>query len=313
MNWNNFIFQSTMWIRKSIILLALVSLLSALPKSAPSKCPDKCNCEANGNIVRCPENTTLKDWLRIGSTISKNATKLEITFADFTCLSLSTFKKLPNLSTLRIWEGRLTKFPRGLSRRFPRLKLLFISRNQISDIPRSAIKDLKWLESFLIPQNLVTEVPANTFKGMTRLGVINLNDNKIKFLHRDSFNGLKNLFFVSLSKNKLVDLPKGLFSPRPVRQSEMYFLFDENKIQEIKKDLFVGATDKLKLLGLIKNQITKIEQGAFDSLKAVSGNNGKIVICGNPIIDNVCAMSLLDFSNVKLNVKTRCPTPTKKM
>ena len=297
-----------MWIRKSITLLAIVSLLSALPKSAPSKCPEGCNCKLNGKIVRCPGKTTLKDWLRIGSTISKNATKLEITFADFTYLSLSTFKKLPNLSSFGILEGRLNKFPRGLSQRFPRLKLLYIYSNRISDIPKSAL-NMKWLEYFIMPQNQLTKVPANIFKGMTRLRIINLNDNKIKTLHHDSFNGPKNLSMVVLEKNELVNLPNGLFSPQPVRQLEVWFLFGGNRIQEIKKDLFVWATDKLKFLSLANNQITWIEQGAFDSLQAVPKSYG-IVICKNPIVNYKCVMSLLDFSNVKIKVKTRCQTPT---
>ena len=54
--------QSTsMWVRKSIFLLTLVSLLTASPNRSSSNCPRQCNCQANDSIVTCPGKTTLKD------------------------------------------------------------------------------------------------------------------------------------------------------------------------------------------------------------------------------------------------------------
>lgn len=294
-----------MWIIKSIVLLAFVSLYTALQDTASSNCPDKCKCEADGSIVRCPGKTTLKDWFRIGSTIRENVIQLEITFADFTRLSVFTFKKLPNLAVLRIQEGRLTSFPKGLSKPFPHLQQLIILKNQITDIPRSAVKDLRWLEFLIMYKNRLTKLTANNFKGMNSLRVISFVDNKIKYLHRDSFAGLKNLFVVLLEGNELVNLPIGLFNFKPVHQQEMFFMFRRNKIQEIRKDIFMESSYKIKLLDFSFNQITKIEQGAFDTLQAAPNNT--LFLCNNPIVNNACTMSLLDFSKVKLNIKTKCP------
>ena len=127
--------QSTsMWVRKSIFLLTLVSLLTASPNRSSSNCPRQCNCQENDSIVTCPGKTTLKDWFRIGSTISGNASYLLIQFADFTDLSLSNFKMLPNFTELRINKGRLINFPRGLPQKFPHLKIFFIFNKQITEI-----------------------------------------------------------------------------------------------------------------------------------------------------------------------------------
>ena len=54
-------FNQQQWVRKSIFLLTLVSLLIASPNQSSSNCPRKCNCQANDSIVTCPGKTTLKD------------------------------------------------------------------------------------------------------------------------------------------------------------------------------------------------------------------------------------------------------------
>ena len=134
--------------------------------------------------------------------------------------------------------------------------------------------------------NQITKLKANIFKGLTRLRVINLIDNKIKSIHRDSLAGSNNLFIVILSNNKLVDLPKGLFNTQPVRQEKVHFFFRGNKIQEIRKNLLLGSSDKFIHLGFSSNQITRIEEGAFEVLQALPGSIG-IFICNNPIVENV--------------------------
>ena len=296
-----FLLQSTMWIRKSIILLALVSLLSALPKPSLPKCPEKCNCEANGSIVKCPGKTTLKDWLRIGSTISENAIQLEITFADFTCLSLSTFEKLPKLVALRIFGGRLKTFPKGLPENFPFLRFLLIRDTNIAKIPSSAFDDFQQLVNLNLGGNKITRVSKGNFKHLSNLKVLNLENNEINCVEKDSFVGLSSLLIVTLDSNKLVRLPNGLFDP--LKKNGIFLIFSNNKICEIQNGLF-KRFHKIVLLDFKNNAIVKIEKKAFNKLPPFAGGLG-INISNNPV---VCSgKPSPDFSKVKVLVTATCP------
>ena len=293
------LFHSTMWIRKSIILLNLVVILTALP-TTKSNCPKKCNCKADGTIVRCPGNTTLKDWQRIGSTISKNAIQLEILFADFNYLIVSCFEKLPKLTALRIFGGRLKAFPKGLPGRFPELKFLLIRGTEIKSVPSSVFKDFQHLVNLNLGDNKITRLSKDNFKNLVNLKVLNLESNEINCIDRDSFVGLKSLLIVTMDSNKLVRLPSGVFDPL---RRQIFLIFSNNKICEIQKGLF-KAFHKIALIDLKNNAIAKIEDGAFESLLPVMGGLG-INLSNNPVL---CSGKLSpDLSKVKLLVSATCP------
>ena len=292
-----------MWIKKSIFLLALVSLLTASPNSPSSNCPRKCNCQANGSIVTCPGKTTLKDWLRIGSTINGNAIQLEIKFADFTSLSLSKFKKLPKLVALRVFGGRLKTFPNGLVGNFPMLKFLLIRSTDIEKITSSKFNDFQRLVNLNLGANKITRLSNGIFKNMANLKVLNLEKNEINCIEKDSFVGLNSLAIVTLDSNKLVRLPVGVFDP--LKKNPIFLIFSNNKICEIQNGLF-KAFHKIALLDLQNNAIAEIENEAFNKLPEFLGiPSSGINISNNPVICS--GKPFPDFTKVQLPLIAKCP------
>ena len=283
-----------MWFGKNIILLNLLTLLVASPTPPqPSKnCPVKCICEAGGAIVRCPGKTSLKDWQRIGTTISKNAIQLEIAFVDFPYLMLSCFKKMPKLTLLRILGGKMKAFPAGLPKLFPALTFLTIRGTEINCLPKTVFDDLQQLVNLNLGANKITRLSKHNFKGLDNLKVLNLERNQINCIDKDSFVGLRNLLLVSLDSNKLTKLPTGLFDQI---SRQVILIFSNNKIQKIQSGLFKPFL-KISLLDLRGNEIAEIDDNAFEGLKPVSGSLG-INLSNNPIVCN--AKSSFSFSNGK--------------
>ena len=74
--------------------------------------------------------------------------------------------------------------------------------------------------------------------------------------------------------------------PTGTSREKVHFFFRGNKIQEIRKNLLLGSSDKFIHLDFSSNQITRIEEGAFEVLQALTGSIG-IFICNNPIVENV--------------------------
>lgn len=134
-------------------------------------------------------------------------------------------------------KGRMTKFPRSISRT---------------------------REVVLIRDNLIQEIPANPFgtSSVTEVQYVFLDNNRIDTIADGAFSVPRQLRVLSLMNNRLEEITSRQFmGANGIEKLHM----DGNYIVEIKPNVFIDMW-RLKILSLAGNIINSIESNAFNGL-----------------------------------------------
>ncbi|XP_019620208.1 PREDICTED: carboxypeptidase N subunit 2-like [Branchiostoma belcheri] len=250
--------------------LPVLCLVAAVARG--SLCPEYCDCYPGENntstIVTCRGGNIT----RVPTDFPANTTYLDIEFTNITKLQEGDFRRLPVLTSLRIfWNVQLTKLDVETFSVVPTLTDLSISNCSFSKFPSGMLKGLEHLQTFDGGHNLLEMVRSGLFSHHPTLEMINIWQNNISHLEPGAFAGMPRLKSILLMNNMLTSVSETAFSGSPNIQS---LTFSFNTISRIDKDAFVGL-NRLQSVDLQQNMLTNIDGvfGELPDLKALTLTN----------------------------------------
>lgn len=168
-------------------------------------------------------------------------------------------------------------------RGLPALKIFNADENWVSEIPETLFDENTELLQFSMFANPIIAVPEFLFRNTKKIQAIVLYESLISEFAPRTFEGLTKLEILSVVATfKLHDgsFPDGLF--RDLVSLE-YFDFFGSKFTTVKKSWFEGGWGaNIRRLTLWLNDITTIEEGAFDTLESLD----LVYFHGNPLDEN---------------------------
>ncbi|CAG9858326.1 unnamed protein product [Phyllotreta striolata] len=195
-----------------------------------------------------------------------------------------SLQPLRKLKTLDLHGNQIKDLKRNQFKGLRDVEVLDLSFNQIPKIDGSHLMDLTKLSWLNVSNNRFTEITRGAFARNTVLKVLNMSGNKIRKLDQNTFRGMRFLRRLYLADNQIGDIGRGTFSSmkrigtidlaRNTLKKIDYQMFvdlnfieildlSENQIREIQKLSFKALF--LTDINLSRNQINKIEDGAFEN------------------------------------------------
>jgi Leucine-rich repeat (LRR) protein len=248
---------------------------------------------------------------------------LDLSASGIFTISETAFEGLDALNTLFLNDNQLSSVPRGLPpslqklylngnqitalrknifSNLSKLQLLYLGNNKISKLENDAFFGLTSLTKIHLVKNLINNLPGNIFTSFIVLESLELNKNNIQRIPNDPslFSQMSSLLYLNLADNNFFTFPSGLFSVLP---SLLFLHLENNRLGDLIADdvngqLFAGL-DKLVLLNLTNNQITKLPEPIFKDLSNLNNltiNMNQISSWGNNLYTKMVALENLDLS-----------------
>ncbi|XP_042285326.1 uncharacterized protein lrrc53 isoform X1 [Thunnus maccoyii] len=216
----------------SILLMLLLSVISAQRVSSVPSCPASCVvcsedaviCHRLAHIIDAPD-TTQALLLTEGSISTvqpaslsdlSNITVIGLSHNHISVLGKESFRNLPFLHTLLLDHNLLTSqaLQGGALTNLTQLEVLALGHNLISMIQAGWLKGTKALRSLKLEGNQLTSLDSGSFplNDLRDLESLDVSDNQINHLDRNSFRGLVGLRTLDLSRNRLSSAPAEAFS-----------------------------------------------------------------------------------------------------
>jgi len=253
----------------------------------------------------------------------KQLLSLDLRASGIFTISETAFEGLDALNTLFLNDNQLSSVPRGLPpslqklylngnqitalqknvfSNLSKLQLLYLGNNKISKLEKDAFLGLTSLTKIHLVKNLINNLPGNIFTSFIVLESLELNKNNIQRIPNDPslFSQMSSLLYLNLADNNFFTFPSGLFSVLP---SLLFLHLENNRLGDLIADdvngqLFAGL-DKLVLLNLTNNQITKLPEPIFKDLSNLNNltiNMNQISSWGNNLYTKMVALENLDLS-----------------
>ncbi|CAG5106189.1 Similar to Tollo: Toll-like receptor Tollo (Drosophila melanogaster) [Cotesia congregata] len=197
-----------------------------------------------------------------------------ITNANLKNISPSSFKYSLALNYLNMSSNAIEIIEDNTFHNLINLETLDLNFNKLQTI--SYISGLKNLEYFSIAKNRISTLHKSDFDGLTNLKILNLSHNRLTEIISGTFDELVSLEKLDLSANKFKILLPDWISPKV---SLKHLFLNDNSFKSwssfslmgIQSLQYVNVTGNplnstVTRLNLSKNNILKIENGAFDSL-----------------------------------------------
>ena len=163
--------------------------------------------------------------------------------------------------------------------------------NALTSVPTAAIASLQNLASLNLAGNQIGTIKSGDFDGVAKLTKLDLASNGVRSIQEKGFTALTNtllqlrlqrnhlqdreilplmqlgqLRVLDLAYNGVTNIPSGLFaSMKYLEEAD----FTKNNLSNIKKSMFLGLDDSVKILKFAENHIAEIESGAFEQLHAL--------------------------------------------
>ena len=248
---------------------------------------------------------------------------LDLSASGIFTISETAFEGLDALNTLFLNDNQLSSVPRGLPpslqklylngnqitalrknifSNLSKLQLLYLGNNKIAKLEKDAFHGLMSLTKIHLVKNLINNLPGNIFTSFIVLESLELNKNNIQRIPNDPslFSQMSSLLYLNLADNNFFTFPSGLFSVLP---SLLFLHLENNRLGDLIADdvngqLFAGL-DKLVLLNLTNNQITKLPEPIFKDLSKLNNltiNMNQISSWGNNLYTKMVALENLDLS-----------------
>jgi hypothetical protein len=173
---------------------------------------------------------------------------------------------------------------------------------RVTLLEKDAFLGLTSLTKIHLVKNLINNLPGNIFSSFIVLESLELNKNNIQRIPNDPslFSQMSSLLYLNLADNNFFTFPSGLFSVLP---SLLFLHLENNRLGDLIADdvngqLFAGL-DKLVLLNLTNNQITKLPEPIFKDLSNLNNltiNMNQISSWGNNLYTKMVALENLDLS-----------------
>ena len=208
----------------------------------------------------------------------------------------------PSLQKLYLNGNQITALRKNIFSNLSKLQLLYLGNNKISKLENDAFFGLTSLTKIHLVKNLINNLPGNIFTSFIVLESLELNKNNIQRIPNDPslFSQMSSLLYLNLADNNFFTFPSGLFSVLP---SLLFLHLENNRLGDLIADdvngqLFAGL-DKLVLLNLTNNQITKLPEPIFKDLSKLNNltiNMNQISSWGNNLYTKMVALENLDLS-----------------
>lgn len=95
-------------------------------------------------------------------------------------ITLQAFNGLKELTLLRLHQNKLTTVENGMFNSLKKLEELDLARNQITALPSGLFSEMKELKELDLVSNQLTEIPKDIFKLNTKLNKLKLSENVLK-------------------------------------------------------------------------------------------------------------------------------------
>lgn len=100
--------------------------------------------------------------------------------SSITEITPQAFNGLTELTLLRLHQNKLTSIENGVFGSLKKLEELDLARNQITALPTGLFSELKELKELDLVSNQLTEIPKDIFKQNTKLNKLKLTENALK-------------------------------------------------------------------------------------------------------------------------------------
>ncbi|XP_030759456.1 protein artichoke [Sitophilus oryzae] len=230
------------------------------------------------NLTELPKNAF------VDSDMTGKLLRLHIVNGKLNTPPIEALQHLRKLKTLDLHGNQLKDLKRNQFKGLRDVEVLDLSFNNLTKIDGTHLGDLTKMSWLNISHNSITELTRGAFARNTVLRVLNMSSNKIKKLDSNSFRGMRFLRRLFLADNLLTDVGRGTFSAlqrigtidlaRNFLKKIDYQMFfqlnfaelvdvSENNVTEVQKLAFKDLY--LTTINLSKNNISKIESGAFEN------------------------------------------------
>ncbi|CAO1418895.1 unnamed protein product [Diamesa serratosioi] len=99
---------------------------------------------------------------------------------SITEVNVEAFKGLTELTLLRMHQNKITTTQNGVFASLKKLEELDLARNQITELPTGIFSELKELKELDLVSNRLTEIPKDIFKQNTKLNKLKLTEMALK-------------------------------------------------------------------------------------------------------------------------------------
>ncbi|KAJ6647852.1 Protein slit [Pseudolycoriella hygida] len=281
---------------------------SGLTENAPiecgasAECPHPCRC-ADG-IVDCRE----KSLSNVPTALPEDTTELRLEQNFITEIPPKSFTNFKRLRRIDLSNNNISKVAHDAFSGLKSLTTLVLYGNKIKDLPANVFRGLTSLQLLLLNANEISCIRKDSFKDLQSLSLLSLYDNNIQSLANGTFESMKSIqtlpcltqllyitcLYVSgieeyrtryagecridaecpsvchcdrttvdCSGRNLKEIPRDV----PLYTTEL--LLNDNELGRIKSDGLFGRLPNLVKLDLRRNQITGIEQNAFEGASKI--------------------------------------------
>lgn len=176
----------------------------------------------------------------------------------------NTFANMSKLELLIIANDSVEEVQANAFKGLTGLDTLEITNNKIAQLPRFVFRDLKKVTSLLLHHNEMEVLEDGVLEGLKELRTLDLSHNKLTVLKTSDINKLSSLTHLYLSHNRISQVDGVFKAP-----SLGVIYFQNNKLQQIRDDLFEGAVT-LRGIDLSGNDITELSDVPFKNLRSLT-------------------------------------------
>ena len=196
----------------------------------------------------------------------RSLTTLDLYNNKLSLIRNDTFKDMPLLEELKLYENRIECVETNAFRGLVNLKILRLNANRLRTLDAGVFNDLSLLEELYIQKNSLISFQDNLFDGLVNLIQLECNSNLISFIRVDTLKQVSKLQTLRLFENNLRFIESNAFErARDLLKVEL----QQNKIEVIGTRLFRDLVD-LETIDLSQNRIDKIERHAFANLPSLT-------------------------------------------
>ncbi|XP_024078662.2 toll-like receptor 13, partial [Terrapene carolina triunguis] len=178
---------------------------------------------------------------------------------------------LPSLRSLNLTRNNMSRLAAGSFRAAPGLEKLSLDENPLSishllGLPLPNLTALHW-SSMRPALDSDLGLACQVLESLPALTSLDIKHSKVPPSRLAQLGACTNLTWLDLSTTPLSRLQEGVFRSFPRLES---LLLDKCKVQELKQSAWGGSLPRLRVLVLRRNHLTKLEDGVFRPLSALT-------------------------------------------
>ncbi|XP_019619883.1 PREDICTED: leucine-rich repeat-containing protein 15-like [Branchiostoma belcheri] len=260
-------------------------------------CPQSCSCVSSPPYFTVTCNSP--NLTSVPSGVPRNCTGFVIRGTKVSALRNGDLAGLPNLNTIYFDNNQI--FTVEVDAFVPSLTYIEMVQNEISALPAGVFGRLKKLTSLDMRWNRIKSIPKGCIKDLPLLQVVYLEGNGLESIEVGAFSNTSKLTVISLEDNSITEIRKGAFLGPQAKMANVGLA--RNAISHIDEGAF-AVFGNLGGLGLANNSLKSVE-GAFSGLKAVGGldlSYNKLQSLSDAAFSGITEMSTLNLAFNEIEV-----------